>query len=460
MPPEIREARQKTIEVRLPDERGGETLFSFKAPTWENLAASANRLLKFEFPAIRDTKVFERLIKTNMISTGISKKTLETLPLSALETIYRTLWQCWFGAAEINADQWLTLFLLAEDLDAFRLDELMQQDIEQLGHRDPGLMHRYYYDGPLTREHLITFLAGHGYRSDLLQAVGETDQAALSLAYFACRKLTHPFPWTQLLGSLTEGELTQAPRLAYLKTVAQALAKQPWAQANVTVNNVQQHLKALNQWLNQDGFSAIGARFGLARPVQELVIVEGETEKLLLPVFAEAMGLNLDTLGIALLPAGGKNHVLSIYRQQARVLSPPIFIILDSDAQAIAEELQTDLRDQDAIFIIEQGEFEDIYDLDLVLHTVNQHYQPYPEINRQGFAQIAEDNHAKGRVQALKAVWQTYNLGSFDKIEFAIHYREIFCQAQARPMPKLLPAPVQTLIERILSIRQASRRSG
>ncbi len=450
---------QRIVEVPLKDERGSELTFHFKAPSWDNLAASANRLMKFEFPAIREVKVYERLIKTNVLSPGLSKKALEALPLPSLETIYRMLWQAWFGQSVTLADEWLCLFLLAEDLESFRLNELVQQDIEQLGLRDPGTMHSYYYQGPLNREQMTTFLTGHGYRAEFLNATDAEPapiDPSLAFSYLACRKLSRPLPWHALLEKLTASDLERYPRLAYLQAVAADLQATPWMQTPITSESLLAQLTQLRAYLNTQRFARLSAGFGLARPPKTLVIVEGETENLLLPILAKTLHLNLEEQGIHLLPAGGKNHVLSIYRQQSRVLNCPIFIVLDQDAYAIADELRTNFRDSDAIFTIEEGEFEDTYNLKLVLQAINQNYQPYPEVTPGSFREMSLNIKAKGMVQTLKALWQAYNLGSFDKIEFALQYRELLQALKPEAAQKALHPTIRTLIESMLEVRQST----
>lgn len=437
------------------DERGNPLQFNFKKPAWDNLAASANRLLKFEFPVIREIKVYERLIKTNVLSTGLSKKALEAMPLPALEMIYTRLWQAWFGEQANQEDQWLCLFLLAEDLAGFQLETQVQEDIKQHGLRDVGAMHSYYYQETLSASQITTFLSQHGYRTDYLHPGSGTYQKT----YLACRRLSNPLPWSALLNKLDAGELIRYPRLAYLKAVYTELSRKGWNKTPITPESLPKALDQLGQWIQHKDFSAIGATYHQARPVKTLVIVEGETEKLLLPVFAQAMNLDFDQLGVHILPAGGKNHVLSIYRQQAAVLNCPIFVVLDQDAQAIGDKIRADLRKGDYIFTIQEGEFEDLYDLRLVLKTINQNYQPYPEVSEYGFQEIATQSYAKGRVQTLKALWQAYNLGSFDKIDFAMKYAEAFQRGPAGIEPYPLPKAIRRLIETILTIRHSARPS-
>lgn len=453
--------KPRSIEVFLSDERYREAPLQFKPPSWDNLAASANRLLKFEFPPIRDAKVYERLIKTNVLSTGISKRTLETLPLPFLETIYRELWQPFQPS---RTSEWLTLFLLAEERCEFNAGQLVEQDIKQIGLRDTGALHSYYYKEHLSREDMSAFLTGHGYRTDFLEAIknnghsmqGNDEESALNLAYLACRRFTHPLPWAELLDQLTPAEFGKYPRLARLKAIQELLQHQQWTTSTITPDILQTSVDQLKALMTSKAFLAIAAQYASPRPVQELVIVEGETEKMLLPLFAESMALDFNALGIDILPAGGKNHVSALYREFSRHLNAPICIVLDNDAAEIANELAATLRPQDYVFQIAEGEFEDLYDLDLILKTINQHYQPYPEVTRQGFAVIAKNGNARGRVQALRAIWQAYNLGSFDKIEFAGKYAEYLKPATPNTKTKKgvqPPAAIRKLLETILSVR-------
>lgn len=448
--------KSRNIEVLLPDERYRETSLLFKVPVWDNLAASANRLLKFEFPPVRDVRVYERLIKTNGASSGLSKKVLESLPLPWLETIYRDLWRPFCGPVSSPQNDWLTLFLLVEEISEFDIAQWVQEDIKLLGERETGILHSYYYRESLNRENLVALLGGHGYRTDFLAALNEEqsqDEACLQLAYLACRRFTNALPWVELLALLEPLDLSKYVRLSRLKLVQAFLTELDWTQAALTPETLLAAVERMQALLQQAEISEIAALASLPAPVKELVIVEGETEKLLLPRFAQAMGLDFNALGIAIVPAGGKNHVLALYRENSRNLRIPICVLLDSDAEEIVDELSLSPRPQDFIFHIAEGEFEDLYDLGLIIQTVNLYYQPYPELTEASFRDLATESHAKGRVQALKAVWQAYNLGSFDKIEFAGKYAELFGPLDSGKYAGQPPAAIQKLIEVILQVR-------
>ncbi len=84
-----------------------------------------------------------------------------------------------------------------------------------------------------------------------------------------------------------------------------------------------------------------------------VLLVEGATEQLALPVYADAFGLNLDAANVAVVAAGGKPSIPSLYRIFTG-LEIPTYVVWDGDkAQAkqgdinllIASMLGTDLPD-------------------------------------------------------------------------------------------------------------------
>lgn len=447
---------KNTIEVSLPQPREGEVTFAFKVPAWETLAASANRLLKFELPIARDVQVYERLIKAHLVSSGLSKKTLESLPFPFLETIYKRLWEAFFENRRHPLDSWITLYLLIEEMSEFRPDRMVEADIRQLGLHEANVMHSYYYQGPLEREHLATFLAGQHYetgylaesaRESTINRTGEAGAAPGSpeLAYLLCRRLTSPLPWMALLDALEARDLERFPRLCRLKNIAGLLEGQDGTDQPLSETGIQSAITLCKQVMEGEDMAEIAMLVELPEPVRMVVIVEGETEKQLLPIFAKTLGYDFNALGIHLTPAGGKNHVGAIYHESARLLNVPVCILLDRDAEEVARDLRGDLRPKDLIFEIAQGEFEDLYDPDLMIRTINRHYQPYPEMTRTRLKELAKAQNAGGNVQALKAVWTSYNLGSFDKIEFAARYAEAF-QAGKPPVPPAVSHLVETLM--------------
>jgi hypothetical protein len=446
----------RLIEVNLPDERHHTVNFTFKVPSRDNWLASANRLLKLEWPSRRASHVYERLLKTNAVSSGLSKKVLETLPLPSLETIYRELWPPYPHTTIQAADEHLSLFLLAEEMSEFVPKNIVQEDIQLIGQREASTMHRYYYEGELTQADQIKFLAEQRYRTDFLESLNEASEHQLILAYLACRRLSRPLPWSALLESLSEAEVEKFPRLGRLHAILTLLQTERATQQSIQPNTLQASFSRMQALLNSAEVKAISAEWKLPRPVREVVLVEGATESLLLPFFAQAMGYDFNALGIEILPAGGKNHVLNLYREYRQHLAIPICVVLDWDAAEVAAELEDMLRPIDRVFRFTEGEFEDTYDLQSMLSTINQHYQPFPALTASRFREIGKEAQAKGRVQALRAVWQRYNLGTFDKIEFASFYAEHLQAAQAQGTPMQPPKTIRHLLEVLLAVRQSA----
>lgn len=455
------------VEITLPDERYHSVTLTFKVPSRENWLASANRLLKRERPARRVSLVYERLLKTNTLSSGVSKKILESLPLASLEAVYLALWQAQderqttlttqsdtpkfstpTAMAELGENEQLTLFLLAEDLQEFIPDSLLRDDIQLLEQREAAAMHSYYYRETLTQAQMITLLASQRYRTDFLEGLTHPTPYALILAYLACRRFTGILPWAFLLSSLSESEKTKFPRLARLQSVQKLLktGSATTAMQRVTPMQLQKQAQWMDKILKSAEVTEIAAHHALPRPIRAIVLVEGETEKRLLPIFAQAMGHDFNRLGIELLPAGGKNQVKALYQDYADHVAVPICIVLDDDAASVADELQPLLRPGDKVFRFSEGEFEDTYDLNLILQIINRYYQPFPAVTHQKLKELAETSKAKGRVQALKAVWQTYNLGTFDKIEFADYYAESLQELHESKPPKTIRRLMETLL--------------
>ena len=111
-------------------------------------------------------------------------------------------------------------------------------------------------------------------------------------------------------------------------------------------------------------------------PVRKLIIVEGITEEILLPVFAKKLGCSFEENGIFILGAGGKSKSPSLYMKLKEKLKIPVVLLFDNDAQEISNILSKNLLNKDKIIVIEKGEFEDILSLNLIKRSLNKEYLP------------------------------------------------------------------------------------
>ncbi|HBG49013.1 MAG TPA: hypothetical protein DDW90_05835 [Cyanobacteria bacterium UBA9971] len=149
------------------------------------------------------------------------------------------------------------------------------------------------------------------------------------------------------------------------------------------------------------------------KPLKLIVLVEGATEEVLLPLFSSVAGIDFEKTGIELVAAGGKNQVARIYAEINLGVNLPIFIILDADAQEIADEIRKIIRQQDRLYLISGGEFEDILPDELICRATNSYYGLTGKINK-------EEISINGRkTVTLANLWKQKGFGEFKKAEFA-----------------------------------------
>ena len=149
------------------------------------------------------------------------------------------------------------------------------------------------------------------------------------------------------------------------------------------------------------------------KPLKLIVLVEGATEEVLLPLFSSVAGIDFEKSGIELVASGGKNQVARIYAEINHGVNLPIFIILDADAQEIADEIGKIIRPQDRLYLISGGEFEDILPDELICRATNSYYGLTGKINKE---EIKINNR---KTVTLANVWKQKGFGEFKKAEFA-----------------------------------------
>ena len=149
------------------------------------------------------------------------------------------------------------------------------------------------------------------------------------------------------------------------------------------------------------------------KPLKLILLVEGATEEVLLPIFSAVAGVDFDKNGIELVDSGGKNQVARIYAEINQETNLPIFMILDADAQEIADEIRKNIRPQDRLYLISAGEFEDILPDELICRAVNSHYGLTGKIQKE------EININSRKTDSFVSVWKQKGFGEFKKAEFA-----------------------------------------
>lgn len=153
-------------------------------------------------------------------------------------------------------------------------------------------------------------------------------------------------------------------------------------------------------------------------PVKKLIICEGITEEILLPEFARVLGYDFDENGVQMISAGGKNQVVKMFYEFSEILKIPVFVLLDSDAKLNYEEIKPRLREQDEVYLLKDGEFEDILSAPLIDKTLKL------SIENISLTPSTEPSKTEGMVHYLTEFYKKRGIHDFKKADFALAVKE------------------------------------
>ncbi len=148
-------------------------------------------------------------------------------------------------------------------------------------------------------------------------------------------------------------------------------------------------------------------------PVKKVVLCEGITEEILLPVFAKICGYNFDEHGVYVISAGGKTQVVKYFYNYADSLKIPIFVLLDNDAVENLSEIRPKLRNFDKIHLLKSGEFEDLLPETLIIKTLNYATENISTVSLEDLKNTAS------KVEFLREFFRHRGMHEFKKAEFA-----------------------------------------
>lgn len=154
-------------------------------------------------------------------------------------------------------------------------------------------------------------------------------------------------------------------------------------------------------------------KFKLLFPIRKLVIVEGITEDILLPAFADFLDISLSERGVYIFSAGGKTKIPSLYAEFKNELKIPVTVVFDNDAKNLSDDLEQVLRKEDNITVNSKGEFEDLLSLNLIKRTLNSTYYNSEK------STLEELRSQKSMCKSLEEYYRIRNLGEFKKAQFA-----------------------------------------
>jgi len=157
---------------------------------------------------------------------------------------------------------------------------------------------------------------------------------------------------------------------------------------------------------------------------ERLLLVEGQTESILLPIFAKLCGFDLFKNRVLVISGGGANQVAKRFLSFRQATSLSIACLLDADAKEQKDVIEQHLSDSDLLFSLSSGEFEDTYAINDFVELLNRYVQSMTGVNAPSlieFQPILADQFESGqkRTPLLNRIWRSKSLGNFDKVEFA-----------------------------------------
>ncbi len=157
---------------------------------------------------------------------------------------------------------------------------------------------------------------------------------------------------------------------------------------------------------------------------EKLLIVEGQTEAILIPLFARLSEFDLSEQRILLLSGGGANQVAKRFLTYREATKLPIASLLDGDAESQYEIIGQHMQLSDLLFSLPSGEFEDTFEIGKFVQLLNRYLQSMTGVNAPSlveFQPLKKDlfSISQKRTQVLNKIWREKSLGNFDKVEFA-----------------------------------------
>ena len=178
-------------------------------------------------------------------------------------------------------------------------------------------------------------------------------------------------------------------------------------------NDIPNNLKWLKLIANKEYSPSKSHSMGLKYPIEKLIICEGITEEILLPEFAKLLDYDFDKNGIKMISAGGKNQVVKLFYKISDIIKIPVFILLDSDAGKNRDEILPKLKKKDKIYILNNGEFEDILPVSLIEKSLKYSIENISE------SPVEHFDKTEGAVHYLEEFYKTRGAHEFKKAEFA-----------------------------------------
>jgi hypothetical protein len=378
----------------------------FKPLSYEELSISLERLQRFNNPFKKYDRVYREILIKHLIFPKISLKNYYEFSFGIINFLAQLIWNESVRKINPNCKENYEInpYLFYEEIKEFSAKEILRKIIfsENIsGYAKPANFAES--DFICDEKVLKDLFEKNGINFDNKNS-GIPD--VFSKIYIAVR-MNYPLN--------IDGFLADCEQSNQAKDFSKNIKRLIWINkqikrhalnfhADLNPNNLEKIYKLAETYRN-DNYSQ--------KPLKLLILAEGATEDVLLPAFSSAAGVDFDKNGIEVMASGGKNQVARIYAEINRETNLPIFIILDADAQEIANEINKNIRQHDRLYLISKGEFEDILPDELICRAINSYYGLTGKIKKE------EINIYSSKTDSLSSLWKQKGFGEFKKAEFA-----------------------------------------
>jgi len=374
---------------------------TFKPMTLEELAISFERMQRFNSPFKKYERVYREILIKHLLTPKISLKNYYSFTPIQLQYLAQTVWNSSLKelSPEVEENYSINPYIFYEESRVFFAEEIIKkllfsqnfegfsfsEDIFEKKNKNSEKMLRTIFEqnGFCLSEKKLSFL--NNYK--------DIEELDFYSKLYICLNMNFPLNINGFL-RLAEEKTLYAERLFEISEYIQS-------QKNLSFKKLFNFAEKLR------------TKKSYKRPVRLVVLVEGITEEILLPLFSKACGHAFEKSGVELIASGGKNQVGKLYRKLSEQSQIPIFVLLDSDAESVGQEIKRYLRSMDSLYIISCGEFEDILSDELICKSVNSYYKLTGGILK------SEIVSATRKTQNLFDLWKQKGFGEFKKAEFA-----------------------------------------
>jgi len=367
----------------------------------DELCIAFERMQRFNYPFKKYERVYREILIKHIINPKVSLKNYYSFSPLELQYLAQTIWNCSIKeiCPEITEDYSINPYIFYEESRLFFAEEIIKKIIFSQNFEGFSLPEDFFDEQKQNTEKILkNIFEDNGFclsekTLSFINQFSDINKLDLYSRLYILLNMNFPLNITGFL-QIAETKTQQAKRL-------EEIHKHIKNKQNLSFVKVFNYAEKLR------------TKKSYNRPIRLIVLVEGITEEILLPLFSKACGHDFEKEGVELIASGGKNQVGKLYKKLIEQTKSPVFILLDADAKSISDDINKNMRSIDRVYLISCGEFEDILSNELICNSVNSYYELSGRI-------LKDEIHTEARkTHILSELWKQKGFGEFKKAEFA-----------------------------------------